>query len=555
VLAVFTAGGAYQPLDPTHLADRLGYMLDTTAAAAVLTTVSGAQRLPAGLSATVLALDDPDLAAAMDAGGPRDGVRLHPDHAAYVIFTSGSTGTPKGVLVSHRALASSTAARPHHYRDPVQTYHLLSPVIFDGSVAGIFWTLCTGGALLIPQGDHRLADEIHDDVAGHRVSHLLAVPSLLEQLADWHDRTAAGPLGSLRAVITAGEACPAGLVSRLSAMAPAATVFNEYGPTEAAVWATVARLTPGAGAAGPVPIGSPIANASCHVLDPHLRPVPPGVPGELYLGGAGLARGYAGHPALTGERFVADPHGPAGGRLYRTGDLARWRPDGQLEFLGRADDQVKIDGCRVEPAEVAAALEAHPRVARAVVVDRPHPAGNRRLVAYAVPAGGPFDGSFDGSFDDELRAFCRSRLPEYLVPSHVVLIDAVPLAPSGKLDRAALPDPDPGAGAAARAPDGGGEPLTVTQQQIAAVWSEVLGVDPIGIDDDFFELGGHSLLAVRISTRLQELYDVELPLRRLFEATTVARLAAIVEEAVEADVAALSDAEIEALLAEQDAAG
>jgi amino acid adenylation domain-containing protein len=612
-LAVLEAGGAYLPLDPDHPRERLAFMLGNAAASVVVTAPGVADRLPADLAATVLRVDRAaadvtggDAAAAGGPGGTPPGappVRLHPDNAAYVIYTSGSTGSPKAVAVGHRTLARSTHARLRHYAGPVGTFYLLSPVIFDSSVAGIFWTLCSGGTLLLPPRGRRLVDEIARDISRYRVTHVVAVPSLLAQLADWHGAGQRDPLDSLRFIITAGEACPAGLAARLSVVAPRAALYNEYGPTEAGVWATAARLVPedqgpvteerglgppgGAGGslpranrAGPPPIGAPIPGAVCHVLDARLRPAPAGVPGELFLGGAGLARGYAARPALTAQRFVADPLAGDGSRLYRTGDLARWRPDGQLEFLGRSDNQIKLAGYRIEPGEVEAVLRGHPRIATAVVTAPDSGPAGPVLVAYVVPAspGQPVTAG-------ELRAFCQARLPEYLIPAAFVPIPEVPLTATGKTDRAALtrrygtgrerggscgPAPDgsapsspasdspgsdsPGSDSpGSDSPGAGDAPRTGVEREVAEVWREVLGLDRVGVHDDFFALGGNSLQAVRISTQLQQLYDVELPLRRLFEATTVAALADALVEAVEAEVAALADAEVEAILAEPEA--
>lgn len=543
VLAVLKAGGAYLPLDPDHPAGRLAYMLGEAAAAAVITTGDFCDRLPAEGPA-VLALDDPMVMAALSQFAdsvPPNG--LSPASAAYVLYTSGSSGMPKAVLVEHRALARSVAARLRYYADPVQTFLLLSPVIFDSSIAGIFWTLCTGGTLLIPRPGPKLADEIAGDVLRYQVTHMLAVPSLLAQLTEAQARLSAGPLHPLRVVISAGEACPAGLAERLSALAPSAALVNEYGPTEASVWATAAAIEPG----GTPLIGAPVTGTDCHVLDAALRPVPPGVTGELYIGGPGLARGYPNQPALTATRFVPDLLAGGGSRLYRTGDLASWRPDGQLAFHGRIDDQVKISGYRVEPGEVEAVLRAHLMVRRAVVTGWVGQDGNRLLVAYLVDTD-----PVSPATDEQLRDHCRARLPGYLVPSLFVHLDAFPLTGTGKVDRGAMPDPRAVRRGGTRA---GAAPRTAVEEQIARIWHEVLGGSTPGIHDDFFALGGHSLHAVRIAARLQDVFDVELPVRRLFESTTVAELAAVVEQAVAAEIAELSDGEVAAMLAERDTQG
>jgi amino acid adenylation domain-containing protein len=573
-VAVLLAGGAYLPLDPGQPTGRLRFMLTDTGAAVVLTTAALRDRFagptgPAILVVDGAASDDPP------AAGPVP-VAPRPGNIAYVIYTSGSTGSAKAVLVEHEALARSTAARRQYYPDPPGTFLLLSPVIFDSSVAGIFWTLCSGGTLLLPAGGRKLVDEIAQAIARHQVTHIVAVPSLLAQLAAWQLRGSRPPLDSLRVIITAGEACPADLPAKLATVAPRAALFNEYGPTEAGIWASVARLSAGPGAsvppagAGPdpaPPIGRPIPGAICHVLDSRLRLVPIGVPGELWLGGGALARGYAGHPARTAERFTASPLASDGSRLYRTGDLARWRADGQLQYLGRLDDQVKLAGHRIEPGEIEATLREHPQVdAVAVVViepavqraepdgqilepdvqptERDGQAGEPRLVAYFVAADPD-----QPPTASQLREHCEQRLPEYMIPVSFEHIEAMPVTATGKVDRAALPGRRRTGPGAASDDDG---PRTGTEREVARIWCEVLGLDRVGVHDDFFKLGGHSLQAVRISTKLQELYDIELPLRRLFEATTVASLAAALEEAIKAEVAALSDAEIEAMLAERE---
>ncbi|MBO0806718.1 MAG: non-ribosomal peptide synthetase, partial [Actinobacteria bacterium] len=543
VLAVLKAGGGYLPLDPGHPAERIEFMLRDAAVPVVVTTAARRGGLPAQAGVTVVTMDEPADGPASPDGPGTPAARPHPDSTAYVIYTSGSTGAPKAVVVGHGALASSTAARRDYYAEPVGTFLLLSPVTVDSSVAGIFWTLCSGGTLVLPGAGRRLVDEISRDIAAHRVSHILAVPSVLSQLADWHQRGSHQPLDSLRVVISAGEPCPADLAARLLPAAPNASLCNEYGPTEAAVWSAADRVEPGRG--DTPAIGTPVAGATCQVLDARLRPVPPGVPGELCVGGAGLARGYLAQPSLTAERFVASPLAAPGSRLYRTGDLARWRPDGRLEFLGRIDSQIKIAGYRVEPGEVEATLTRHPDVATAAVTGWADQSGDLRLVAYLVPAEA---GSLATS--DELRDFCEARLPEYMIPAFFVPLAALPVAASGKVDRDALPAPRPGHRDVPRpGGDAGGTPV---ERQIAEVWQEVLGVAEVGQHDDFFELGGHSLQVVRVSARLQEIYDVELPLRRLFEATTVAGLAALLTETIAAEVSALSEHEVEAMLAEQD---
>jgi acyl-coenzyme A synthetase/AMP-(fatty) acid ligase/acyl carrier protein len=318
------------------------------------------------------------------------------------------------------------------------------------------------------------------------------------------------------------------------------TLINGYGPTENTTFSCCYPMTAPEQVGTTVPIGRPIANTTVYVLDRHMRPVPVGVPGELYVGGDGLARGYHRRPALTAERFVPHPFAPnshPGARLYRTGDLARYRPTGDLEFLGRLDTQVKVRGFRIEPGEIETALGQHPAVQAGVVVPHGERAGEKRLVAYVVPA----PGAAREDLGDRLRDHLSAHLPAYMVPAAVVLLDALPLTPNGKVDRRALPAPD--WGRAAR--DAAVAPRTPTEQALAQIWAEVLDVAAVGVHDDFFELGGHSLLATRVASRIYQAFEVRVPLRRLFEAPTVAELAPVVEAILLAEIEALSDADVE----------
>ncbi|HEX2189530.1 MAG TPA: non-ribosomal peptide synthetase, partial [Longimicrobiaceae bacterium] len=465
---------------------------------------------------------------------------------AYVIYTSGSTGRPKGVGVGNRELARSTAARFARYREPVRGFLLLSSLSFDSSVAGIFWTLCAGGTLHLPTPDTRL-DPARLVEAAERagVSHLLCVPSLYAALLDEAERR---PGWAPSVAIVAGEACPRELVERHARVLPGTVLRNEYGPTEATVWCTVHDCRADEDAAR-VPIGRPTPGARVYVLDRMGGPAPAGVAGEVHVGGGQVARGYLARPALTAERFLPDPFaGEPGARMYRTGDLARWREDGALEFLGRADHQVKVRGHRVEPGEVEAALLGHPAVREAAVVAR-EDRGGARLVAYVVPRPG------DALAPGEVRAWLRERLPEPLVPSALVTLDAIPQTPNGKTDRDALPAPD---AAPAR---GHVAPRTPTEERVAAVWAAVLGVETVGAADDFFDLGGHSLLAMQVASRIRGEMEVDLPVHAVFDHPTVERLAAEVDRrgeallaALLADIEGLSDAEAGGLLASELAA-
>ena len=513
LLAVLKAGGAYVPLDPAYPAERLRYMLRDSAPVAVLAAASP-PGLFEGLGVPVLDLAAP-APSRPETNPERSAVGLTPDHLAYVIYTSGSTGRPKGVMVAHRNLVHSTTARFAFYREPVDAFLLLSSVAFDSSVAGIFWTLCGGGRLVLPVlGAEQDPAALAKLIAGERVSHLLALPSLYRMLLR---EGGPGALATLRAVAVAGEECPPALPGEHGEALPGATLYNEYGPTEGTVWSTALAIG-GVGPSGRVSIGRPIPNARAYVLDERHQPSPAGVAGELFVGGAGVARGYLDRPALTAERFVPDPFGgEPGARLYRTGDRARWLPDGTIEFLGRADQQVKVRGFRIELGEIEARLAEHPRVREAVAVAREDSPGDRRLAAYYVGDGGSVE-------VEALRAHLAEALPEYMVPAAYVRLERLPLTPNGKVDRRALPAPQEDAFARR----GREAPLAGTEEAVAEIWSEVLGLGRVGRHDNFFELGGHSLLAVTLVERMRR-RGLHTEVRALFTAPTLAGFAASVD--------------------------
>jgi amino acid adenylation domain-containing protein len=509
LLGVLKAGGAYVPLDPSYPAERLERMLATSGVAVLLTQERLRGRLPVPEGVRVIAVDGAD-GAGEDAGAgeaENPGVAVPPGSLAYVIYTSGSTGTPKGVMVSHQNLVSSTLARFRFYPEPVGAYLLLSSIAFDSAVAGVFWTLCGGGALVLPDADEAGDPPRLRALAGRAgVTHLLAVPSLYTHLV-----SEAGAWASrLATAIVAGEACTPDLVRLHGERLPGAALVNEYGPTETTVWSSAHRCgaeEPGA----TVPIGRPVAGTRSYVLDGALRPLPAGVPGELYVGGAQVARGYLDRPAATAERFVPDPFAPEpGARMYRTGDLVRWRPDGVLEYLGRLDDQVKIRGFRIELGEIEAALAAHAGVREARVVVREDDTGDLRLVAYVV-------GDAEAGV---LREHLLRGLPEYMVPAAYVRLEALPVTPNGKLDRKALPAPE----GDAYARRGYEAPVGETEQALAEIWSELLGVGRMGRWDNFFELGGHSLLIVKLIERMRR-RDLHVEVGTLFMKPTIADLA------------------------------
>lgn len=495
ILAVLRAGAAYLPLDPALPPERVAAMLDAAGARHVVGRRSHRS------STTTIA----DLCAAE---GSRLAHRLHPDTSCYTIFTSGSTGTPKGVVVTHRGLTTSTAARTAFYRDePPSAFLLLSPLSFDSSVAGLFWTLTTGGTLVLPDEGQLDAMELASTVGRADVTHLLGIPSLYGAILDAAE---GDDLASLEIVISAGEACPTELFEHHSARLPHAAFVNEYGPTEATVWCTAWRGAPGIRAQ--VPIGRPIDNAGIAILNAHGRSTPIGVVGELEVNGEGVARGYAGQAALTAERFVPTRSGPLGGRAYATGDLARIGPADEIEFFGRSDNQVKIRGFRVEPAEVECALDEHPLVQRATVVARLNDAGDGELVANVVPVAGATPEP------TELQRHLRGLLPRYMVPSRWRIVEALPLTATGKVDRRELTDR--AAGAVERV-----VPVvdarTPTESLLADLWREVLEVGEVGVHDDFFDLGGESLRAMQLLTKVNKLVGLRLSVKDMFDATTI----------------------------------
>ncbi|MEU8780906.1 amino acid adenylation domain-containing protein [Streptomyces sp. NPDC048637] len=502
-LAVHKAGGAYLPVDPEYPAERIAYMLDD-ARPTCLITRTGVPLPETGCPR--LLLDDPTVIAALNEQPATPlGPRAHLQHPAYVIYTSGSTGRPKGVEVTHAGVASLAATHAEAFavgpRSRVLQFASLS---FDAAAWELIMALTTGAALVVAPAP-RLApgEPLARLLAEQRVTHATLPPAALGVMAP--DSLPAG-----MTLVVAGEACAPELVGRWSA---GRRMVNAYGPTEATVCATMSE--PLTGAQVP-PIGGPILNARVYVLDASLRPVPAGVAGELYVTGPGLARGYLGRPGLTSERFVADPYGAPGSRMYRTGDLARWRADGQLEFLGRTDHQVKIRGFRIELGEIEAALSATGLVAEALVTVHDAAATGRRLVAYVTGAG-----DTEAPDPAALRELVGAALPDYMVPSAVVVLEQWPLTPNGKVDRAQLPAPD----YASHAESGGRAPRNATEETLSTLFAEVLGLPAVTIDDSFFHLGGHSLLATRLISRIRAVLHAEIPLRALFEHPTVAELA------------------------------
>jgi amino acid adenylation domain-containing protein len=517
IIGVLKSGGAYVPLDPTYPADRLAFMLEDSNAPVILTQRRLAGALPQGRR-HVLCLDTEwKTIASVSVENPIN--RALSDSPAYLIYTSGSTGRPKGVLLTHQNLIHSTQARFAYYPEQITSFLLLPSFAFDSSVAGIFWTLCKGGALIIPRdGSQHELRHLTKLIARHRVSHLLGLPSLYALLLS---QSSADELSSLSVVIVAGEACPNGLVRRHRETLSQTVLYNEYGPTEGSVWSTVYQccLEP---VESQAPIGKPIANMQAFILDRSGWPVMPGIAGELYIGGAGLSRGYLKRPELTAEKFIPNPFGTeAGARLYRTGDLARHLPGGEIEFLGRIDHQVKIRGYRIELGEIEAILSEHAAVQEVVVAAQDDFAGEKRLIAYVVAKQ---ERTVNAG---QLRAFLIERVPGYMAPSAFVLMEELPLTPSGKVDRRALSLSANGASQTHSRLELGNPytaPRSEIEQILAGIWQRLLGVERVGIHDNFFELGGHSLLAIQLVTRIRDALLVDLTMRGLFESPTISEL-------------------------------
>ncbi|MER6309471.1 amino acid adenylation domain-containing protein, partial [Streptomyces sp. NPDC001657] len=507
LLAVLKSGAAYLPVDPEYPADRIAYMLDDADPALVVTVGEVAGRLPLD-GRPVVVLDDPATRAELDQYVSHDVVEaertgpLRAHHPAYLIYTSGSTGRPKGVVVPHAGLPSLGWSKVEWYATKPESRVLqFSSLSFDSHVSEVWSALLSGARVVIAPLERMMpGDPLVELVAEQGVTHIDLPPAGLAVMPD-------GSLPEGGTLIVGGEASSPALVERWYR---GRRMINSYGPTEATVCASMSD--PIADPTIP-PIGRPIWNKHVYVLDKGLRLVPPGVVGELYVAGVGLARGYLKRAGLTAERFVASPFGD-GERMYRTGDLVRWGADGQLVFLGRADDQVKLRGFRIELGEIEAAIEAEPGIGKAVVRLHQDEAGEKRLVAYAVCAADRVA---------ELRERLTQVLPDYMVPSAIMALDALPLMPNGKVNRKALPEPDFTVAASGRTP------RTPREEILCGLFAEVLGVDQVGIDDSFFALGGHSLLATRLASRLRTVLGAEMPLRTLFEAPTVAALAAALD--------------------------
>ena len=516
LLGILKSGAAFLPLEPDQPRQRLALMLSEARPRVVLTTTKDHHALPP--SAPILRLDS-ERDSWMSCP-PTVATDCGPDNLAYVLFTSGSTGVPKGVMVEHRSLVNQLLWKAESFAlTPADRLVQKTPLGFDPSLSELFCPLLTGASLtLLPPGAHADPQRLVDAVRDERITVIGFVPAILEEFI-----AIVGPdeLGALRLVTCGGEVMsPALARSFFERFGLEVELRNMYGPTEAVLTASWWRCNP-AGEDGTVPIGRPVANTQLYVLDEHLRPLSVGAPGELCIGGAQVARGYINQPELTAARFVANPFRP-GERIYRTGDMARHRSDGAIEFLGRKDHQVKIRGVRIELGEVEAAVASDPRVRQAVVVPwDDHDGRGERLVAYVVPA------EVDAPGLSELRTHLLSRLPEYMVPAAFISLETLPLNPSGKVDRRALPAPDAGrlAAGAVYVP-----PRTEAESTLATIWAQLLRVERVGTNDNFFELGGDSIIAIRVIARANKV-GLRLSPAQVFEHQTVGGLAAAAADA------------------------
>ncbi|MEU9075078.1 non-ribosomal peptide synthetase [Kitasatospora sp. NPDC048538] len=509
-LAALKAGACYVPLDPEYPAERLAYMARDAGVDVVLST----RRHDVDLPGRRIDVDAPDLAAEP---ATRPDVRVGPQSLAYIMYTSGSTGGPKGVAVTHRNIVRLVRSADSIEVRRTDTAAQAATISFDAATLETWGALLNGARLVgLARDDVLVAERLRGALAAHGVDVLFLPTALLRQVAAEDPAVFRG----LRSLSFGGEQADARTLARVAAHCPDTELVNLYGPTEITTYATAHRCGDVTGADRTVPIGRPAANSAAYLLDEDLRPVPAGTPGELFLGGDGVARGYLGRPGLTARRFLPDPFAAEpGARMYRTGDLARRRADGALEFLGRVDRQVKVRGHRVEPAEVEEVLRGLPGVVEVVVSADRDPHGGLRLVAHVV---------LDGVGPADVRAGLAGRLPGYLVPAVFVVLPRLPLNANGKVDLAALRVPSADGGDDGRSdadPDTGATPA---ERELLAIWRESLGVPVHGVDADFFDLGGNSLAAARVRSRLSAATGVEVPLHLVFDHPTVASLAAAV---------------------------
>jgi aspartate racemase len=520
LLAILKTGSAYVPLDRAYPRERFEFILtDSNVSVLVTDRKWQSKQTPLRMIKRMVCVDEVEPA---ETGGSSEDLRsaAGPSSLAYVMYTSGSTGTPKGVLVPHRAVVR--LVRNTNYVDLTseEVFLQLAPVTFDASTFEIWGALLNGARLELFPPHIPSLEELGSKIRRCRISTLWLTSGLFNQMVDHQLENLQG----IKQLLAGGDALSPAHVAKASRALKGCQLINGYGPTENTTFTCCYRFPRDWQPDQAVPIGKPIANTRVYILDEHMAPVPVGMPGELYASGDGLALGYLNHQELTAERFTPNPFADDScPQLYRTGDIVRWLTDGNLEFLSRNDRQVKIRGYRVEPGEVENALISHPSVEEAVVVARSEASGTKQLLAYVVPKTG------HEPVEAQLRKFAEGKLPRYMVPSRIVSLEALPLTINGKIDRSMLPDPE--ATSTAGTPNIQAAPRTSAEQMVCSIWREVLQRDGIGIQEDFFQLGGHSLLAMQVISRISRLAKVDLPVAAIFEARTVARLAAIVERA------------------------
>ena len=531
LFAVLKSGAAYVPLDPDYPNDRLAFILADADIDLLITHTDLADKFQNNNLKMLFVNHESDARITSEC---HFDATLSPHHTAYIIYTSGSTGFPKGVAISHANLLHSTQARSRYYREPLHSFLLLSSFAFDSSVAGIFWTLTQGGCLHLPHRNQLTnIQALVDLIKNYKISHLLGLPSFYSSIMDFAD---VKDLASLSTVIVAGESCNGKIAVAHRQLLPHTAFYNEYGPTENTVWSSVYRVndTP----SSVLPIGRPVDNVRIYILDTQFQPVPLGVVGELCLAGKGVAQGYLNRPDLTAEKFIPNPFGKDGSRLYKTGDLARFCVEGEIEFMGRLDQQVKIRGYRIELSEIEERLLTHSGIKEAVVLAEGEASTHKKLVAYLVMQ--PFCEPLDNKV---LQLYLKQTLPDYMIPMHYVWLDAFPLTPNGKYDRRALLLLEKTTPSAAEIK----LPSNWVEESVSDIWKEVLSLETVSVSENFFNLGGHSLAAIQVNSRIQQLFNIDVPSKILFEFVTIETLATAVINLLEEQ---LGEDNIDDLLAE-----
>jgi aspartate racemase len=548
ILGILKAGGAYVPLDPAYPRERLWFMIEETRALVLLTQKRLLSVLP---EHGVIVCLDADWELICRNSSENLSSEVSTDHLAYVMYTSGSTGRPKGVSVIHKGVIRLVRETNYAELTSREVFMQFSPFSFDASTIEIWGCFLNGGKLVIYPAHTPSLDELGNFIREQSITTLWLTSALFHQMVDEQ----LDSLRGVRQMLTGGDVLSSRHARDFLERQSDCRLINGYGPTENTTFTCCYQMTAPDHVGNSVLIGRPVSNTMVYILDQNLQPVPVGVIGELHAGGAGLAREYLNRPELTAEKFIPNPFSEEPGeRLYRTGDLARYHPDGNIEFLGRIDHQVKIRGFRIEPGEIEVVLAQHPSVVETVVIARENSLGDKQLVAYVVL------NEKSAVTNNELRNFLRQKLPDYMMPSAFVSLDSLPLTPNGKVNRRALPAPDserPGA------EDSYVAPRNSVEEILAGIWREVLGLKKVGIHNNFFELGGHSLLATQVISRLRKVFEIEIPLRTLFESPTVGELAfALLQRECERKtveqraalllkVAELSEDEINTMLEEQ----